>query len=261
MGVYQPEAIVAWCDACVEEGLVNMMDQATVTLSNVQGMGTFDLITLYFATLVISLHVVSELKGIELCALAIKHADECLDGSRDLGQYGNALLFINGLRRWVFLPTLVATVPILVGFKGGDALSVCMNTVAVLFLTEIDDVLFNYGVGERIRDRAKVAGRVELGPAEEDMLAKTKMSHVVLLFFAVVMAVKQMEVAKDGYLVGTSLQFGAFWVGGLLEQWYDTDISTMQKFSGMASVTLYCGGGFIVFGYLLQYSGHTMGSA
>ena len=41
------------------------------------------------------------------------------------------------MRRWLFLPALVAAVPILVLFKGGDALSVCFNTIAILFLTEV----------------------------------------------------------------------------------------------------------------------------
>ena len=41
------------------------------------------------------------------------------------------------MRRWVFLPVLVAAVPWLVLFKGGDALSVCFNTIAILFLTEV----------------------------------------------------------------------------------------------------------------------------
>jgi hypothetical protein len=45
------------------------------------------------------------------------------------------------MRRWVFLPILVATVPMLVLLKGGDALSVCFNTIAILFLTEVTSVM------------------------------------------------------------------------------------------------------------------------
>jgi hypothetical protein len=41
--------------------------------------------------------------------------------------------------QWVFLPTLVTTIPALVAVKGGDALSVCFNTVAVLFLWYAND--------------------------------------------------------------------------------------------------------------------------
>jgi hypothetical protein len=37
----------------------------------------------------------------------------------------------------MFLPMLVDAVSILVLFKGGDALTVCFNTIAILFLTEV----------------------------------------------------------------------------------------------------------------------------
>ena len=48
-----------------------------------------------------------------------------------------ALTLLGGVRRWVFLPMLVTAVPVLVLIKGGDALSVCFNTIAILFLTEV----------------------------------------------------------------------------------------------------------------------------
>ena len=35
------------------------------------------------------------------------------------------------------MPMLVGAVPVLVLVKGGDALSVCFNTIAILFLTEV----------------------------------------------------------------------------------------------------------------------------
>ena len=41
----------------------------------------------------------------------------------------------------MFLPALVVAVPTLVLVMGGDALSVCFNTVAILFLTEVTPVL------------------------------------------------------------------------------------------------------------------------
>ena len=41
--------------------------------------------------------------------------------------------------RWVFLPSLVCTVPLLVMVEGGDALQICLNTVAILFLCDIGE--------------------------------------------------------------------------------------------------------------------------
>ena len=89
------------------------------------------------------------------------------------------------MRRWVFLPFLVIDVPVLVMFKGGDALSVCLNTVAILFLCDIDNIFFDLVLGERVRARVEDAGRVELGDAEATALARTKAVHVMLLVLAV----------------------------------------------------------------------------
>jgi hypothetical protein len=67
-----------------------------------------------------------------MCAIAIAHAGDRLGRGLRI-----ALTLLGGVRRWVFLPTLVAVVPVLVLVKGGDALSVCFNTIAILFLTEV----------------------------------------------------------------------------------------------------------------------------
>ena len=75
-------------------------------------------------------------QDIALCTVAIKHAGERLSCGVRL-----ALTLLGGVRRWVFLPALVVAVPTLVLVMGGDALSVCFNTVAILFLTEVTPVL------------------------------------------------------------------------------------------------------------------------
>ena len=78
----------------------------------------------------LSVHCVTQ--DITLCAIAIAHAGDRLSRSSWL-----ALTLLGGVRRWVFLPALVGFVPALVLVKGGDALSVCFNTIAILFLTEV----------------------------------------------------------------------------------------------------------------------------
>jgi hypothetical protein len=67
-----------------------------------------------------------------LCNIAIGHAGDRLSRGSRL-----ALTLLGSVRRWVFLPILVDALPLLVLFKGGDALSVCFNTIAILFLTEV----------------------------------------------------------------------------------------------------------------------------
>jgi hypothetical protein len=134
--------------------------------ANVAAMSPLDWAALLFCTSIAALAVVGELKvrcvlsrfslqdlpfnfccsslveqacagarcdqDIRLCAIAIAHAGDRLSRSSRL-----ALTLLGGVRRWLFLPALVAAVPILVVSKGGDALSVCFYTIAILFLTEV----------------------------------------------------------------------------------------------------------------------------
>ena len=71
-------------------------------------------------------------QDIMLCSIAITQAGDQLNRG-----FRFSLTLLGDVRRWVFLPTLVALVPFLVLVKGGDALSVCFNTIAILFLTEV----------------------------------------------------------------------------------------------------------------------------
>ena len=64
----------------------------------------------------IAIIVVGELKDILLCSMAIAHARKLSAGWR------HALIVLLGIRRWLFLPALVCTVPLLVMVEGGDAL-------------------------------------------------------------------------------------------------------------------------------------------
>ena len=123
-------------------------------------------------------------QDIELCATAIRHA-----GDRIAPAYRFALSLLGGMRRWTFLPTLTLAAPFLVLLKGGDALSVCFNTVAVLFLCEIDNLLYAILLPERERARVEVEGRVELGEAEAAALMRSKAVHVAVLVVAVPCAV------------------------------------------------------------------------
>eukprot|EP01046_Picozoa_sp_COSAG06_P046558 COSAG06_NODE_6614_length_2855_cov_3.132438_1_plen_226_part_00 len=73
--------------------------------------------------------------SIELCKAAVYQARESLSVN-----WRRSLLLLNFCRRAVFLPILVTCIVILVTRRGGDALSVCLNTVAVLFITDLSSM-------------------------------------------------------------------------------------------------------------------------
>ena len=106
--------------------------------------------------------------------MAIRHA-----GDRIAPAYRFVLSLLGGMRKWTFLPALITGAPYLVFLKGGDALSVCFNTIAMLFLCEIDNLLYAFLLPERERARVEVEGRVELGESEVVALMRSK---VVVLY-------------------------------------------------------------------------------
>ena len=67
-------------------------------------------------------------------------------------------LAVGGLsfaRYYVFLPYVVYSVMSLVLSDGGRVRDVCLNTVAVLFLLEVDNLAFLHGLNERVRMEAE----------------------------------------------------------------------------------------------------------
>ena len=145
--------------------------------------------------------------------MAIRHA-----GDRIAPSWRFALSLLGGVRRWVFLPSLVMAVPALVLLRGGDALSVCLNTVAVLFLCEIDNLAYAVFLPEKLHARVEDEGRVELGEVEAAALMRSKTAHVVALVLVVPCAVMAGGIGKNaGFEAGMYLPRLAFWVAGVAE--------------------------------------------
>ena len=67
------------------------------------------------------------------------------------------------MRMFVFLPNIVSSIVGLVLAEGGNIKEICLNTVAVLFLVEIDNLSFNFGLGEASRMEAEQHCRVSVG--------------------------------------------------------------------------------------------------
>ena len=66
------------------------------------------------------------------------------------------------LRLFGFLPIISGSVNKLVQIRGGSALAICLNTVAVLFLVELDNLAFSHGLRENMRVEAEEFGRISV---------------------------------------------------------------------------------------------------
>jgi hypothetical protein len=126
---FPAQAVQAWCEACVRvTGQVDPATPNSVIMMNSLSMNAFDWATYGIASCVVALTIVGELKDIILVQRAASAARE----TEALGKgWYYAFVVLNCLRRWNFCVILNMIVIMLTAMKGGDAISVCLNTVAV----------------------------------------------------------------------------------------------------------------------------------
>ena len=85
-----------------------------------------------------------------------------------------ALEVLQTFRQAFFLPLLVTLVPHVVVIRGGDSLNICFNTVAVLFLLQVDNQLYEYGLSEEVKAEVEEFGRVRITPLKNGLWPKKK---------------------------------------------------------------------------------------
>ena len=132
---------------------------------------------------VVSFAVFSEMRDAMLCEIAL----------RDISQKRQVpcgwRFAIGGLsfaRYYVFLPNVVYSVSALVLSDGGRVRDVCLNTVAVLFLLEVDNLAFLHGLSERVRMEAEEnAGARQVTDDELRTIDAVKIVCVVLIPFVI----------------------------------------------------------------------------
>lgn len=138
------------CSACVtSKGFETYPD---VMSDRVDSMKIQDWLALFLASIVVAFAVFAEIRDAMLCQCAL----------RDISQQGKvprvwrfAIGGLNFARYFVSLPNVVLSVMALVLADGGRVRDVCLNTVAVLFLLEVDNLAFLHGLSERARMEAE----------------------------------------------------------------------------------------------------------
>ena len=111
-----------------------------------------DWITLGLASMVVAFAVFAEIRDCLLCEIALRDVSERREVSRG---WRYAIRGLNFARYYIMLPYVILSVMMLVLNDGGNVKSVCLNTVAVLFLLEVDNLAYLHGLGERTRMEAE----------------------------------------------------------------------------------------------------------
>ena len=201
-------------------------DDNSVVEENIAAMQISDRCAVLVAAAIIAFNVGYEIRDIKLCEFILYQHQ----GLKN--QWYWLFTFLNSLRQYVFVPAVVATVPALVEFEGGDAKSVCFNTLAVLFLLVMDNEAYAYALPERTRSYVEENGRAAIFDGEARMLEVTKALHMGLM--GLVIALVTIPVTStmwvwrddDGTFQGTHdtlvlLRAPTFiaLVGGVVEAW------------------------------------------
>jgi len=141
------------------------------------------------------------------------------NASDHIAPAGRFVMYLLGeTRRWLFLPSLSTAALMLVLFRGGDTLSVCFNTIALLFMCEIDNLAYAILLSESMRARVELEGRMEIGDSQRTSLMRSKVAHVASLIVAVPSAVAFASSGTEEILSSAwMLPRAAFLVAGAVE--------------------------------------------
>ena len=166
------------CAACTgREGWETFQD---VLKDRVDSMLIQDWVTLFLASLVVSFALFAEIRDCMLCEIALREISKRREVPRG---WGYAIRGLNFARYFLLLPSIVMSVVALVHNDGGAVKHVCLNTVAVLFLLEIDNMAFSHGLGERTRMEAEEHVHSGARVTEDDLqtMGLVKLICVVLI--------------------------------------------------------------------------------
>ena len=123
--------------------------------------------TLVFASFFVSLALANEMRDVQLCALMRRERREVMNDHGRCSWHVAVLWTIEALRRYGVLTFVSGAVMQLAIFRGADSLSVCLNAVAVLFLLEIDEMLYAHGTSGAFRLTSEEHARPVVGPDDE----------------------------------------------------------------------------------------------
>ena len=164
------------CTTCMTDK--GFETHADAVRDRVDSMMIQDWLTLGLASMVVAFAVFAEMRDCMLVEIALRDVSERREVSRG---WRFAIRGLNFARYYIMLPNVILSVVALVLNDGGRVKDVCLNTVAVVFLLDIDDLAFRHGLDERTRKEAEENARVRVTDADERILNAVKLVCVLAI--------------------------------------------------------------------------------
>ena len=121
---------------------------------NVTAMQHKDWLAMLLCSVILGLRMSSEISSVIRCESLSKRFESC--GQRPHAQLWLWVQLCTGiLRRSAVVPVVCSAAYTLIAYRGGDALSICLNTLALSFLFKSDILLYKYAASDSDHAAAK----------------------------------------------------------------------------------------------------------
>ena len=193
------DSLQKMCLACMVE--FSFLPGRDAARGNVAKMSAADVFIFVLCLGLISLSVINELRDIFLCAFA-RLGDPALSAAAEQRKANGLapiprailslvphasstwklhwLLFVHQcIRHYAVLPVLIMAIPMLVVVQGSSGVSICLNSVGVLFVLEMDNLAYQYGIPEQDRELMEANGTLHLSDRDNESLVRMKNAHLI----------------------------------------------------------------------------------
>eukprot|EP01045_Picozoa_sp_COSAG04_P017045 COSAG04_NODE_1479_length_6568_cov_94.314886_2_plen_362_part_00 len=141
-----------------------------------------DVMTTILIACCVAIAAARELDDITVCQLMRK---PMMRNPKEWDWFQLPLSLLEALRHFVLLPLITKTIPWLVLYQGGDALSICLNAVALLFILECDDFIFCILSEQTQSEMLSKKGHYQLRKKDVQLLTTSKRVHTLLVIVAI----------------------------------------------------------------------------
>ncbi len=177
------------CSACYrgeDDEAEEFTTEMKVVGENLKIMQFYDWIALLVTTVIVAAALAEELNDVWITRFLIRE----LKPRSTYGRLAGFLRLLLVLRLHVLLPMFFSALPNITSYLGGDALNVCLNAVAVIFIADLDEYVVNFVPGD-LKDEVVDSSREVFGDLmadEKSSLNILKMTNLFALPFGVIIS-------------------------------------------------------------------------
>ena len=237
-----------YCAACSGGSL--LQDELKVRMNQIRPMDT---VVIIITLIVVIAAIAAEARDVHVCGLL---RIQLTNGRyHDLMSLNAGFAVVECVRLGICLPFVFLTVPELIAFRGQDAVNVCMNTVAVLFVLELDDIIYAQILDESTRSHYEEKHVIVLSKRDAKWLKGSRVIYMVLTFVSVIVELQAYQ-GKIGMVMGGLsqgvLRFDRLIILGVCSTWSVVDLMmpelSRKKYGPVAIASLLVGGALALCG-------------